>query len=132
MPEDLDQIKERMADGCNPRDCKLLLAREITSLYHGGREAEMAECFFVDAFTNKKVPEQAEALFVVLEQGTLYDCIRPLVNAKLIGSGGEFRRLISQGGIQKNGIKVEVLEEKLQSGDILRIGKRKFVRVETV
>ncbi len=132
MPEDLDQIKERMADGCNPRDCKLLLAREITSLYHGAGEAEMAERFFVDAFTNKKVPEQAEALFVVLEQGTLYDCIRPLVNAKLIGSGGEFRRLISQGGIQKNGIKVEVLEEKLQSGDILRIGKRKFVRVETV
>ncbi|MCI8530677.1 MAG: tyrosine--tRNA ligase [Lachnospiraceae bacterium] len=132
MPEDLDQIKERMADGCNPRDCKLLLAREITSLYHGAGEAEMAERFFVDAFTNKKVPEQAEALFVVLEQGTLYDCIRPLVNAKLIGSGGEFRRLISQGGIQKNGIKVEVLEEKLQSGDILRIGKRKFVRVESV
>ena len=131
LPEDLDRIKERMADGCNPRDCKLLLAKEITTLYHGTQEAERAERFFVDTFTNKVVPEQAEALPVVLEQGTLFDCIRPLVNAGLVGSGGEFRRLIAQGGVQKNGVRVESLEEIIQSGDILRVGKRKFVRVET-
>ena len=131
LPEDLDRIKERMADGCNPRDCKLLLAKEITTLYHGAQEAERAERFFVDTFTNKIVPEQAEALPVVLEQGTLFDCIRPLVNAGLVGSGGEFRRLIAQGGVQKNGVRVESLEEIIRSGDILRVGKRKFVRVET-
>lgn len=131
LPEDLDDIKERMADGCNPRDCKLLLAKEITRLYHGAEEAEAAEHFFVDAFTKKEVPEQAEALCVVLERGTLFDCVRPLVNAGLVGSGGEFRRLIAQGGVQKNGVRVEALEEIVQSGDILRVGRRKFVRVET-
>lgn len=131
LPEDLDQLKEKMADGCNPRDCKLLLAKEITTLYHGAQEAEMAERFFVDTFTNKTVPEQAEALPVVLEQGTLFDCVRPLVTAGLVGSGGEFRRLIAQGGVQKNGVRVESLDEVVQSGDILRVGKRKFVRVET-
>lgn len=131
LPEDLDEIKERMADGCNPRDCKLLLAKEITRLYHGAEEAEAAEQFFVDAFTKKEVPEQAEALCVVLERGTLFDCVRPLVNAGLVGSGGEFRRLIAQGGVQKNGVRVEALEEIVQSGDILRVGRRKFVRVET-
>ncbi len=130
MPEDLDQIKERMADGCNPRDCKLLLAKEITALYHGEEEAEVAKRFFIDAFTNKEVPEQAGALAVVMEKGTLFDCIRPLINAGLVGSGGEFRRLIAQGGVQKNGVRVEHLEEAVQTGDILRIGRRKFVRVE--
>jgi len=130
LPEELDKIRERLADGCNPRDCKLLLAREVTALYHSAEETEEAERFFVEAFTKKAVPEQAPALSVVLEQGTLFDCVRPLVNAGLVRSGSELRRLISQGGVQKNGVRVEGLEETVQTGDILRIGKRNFVRLE--
>ncbi len=131
MPEELDLIKEKMADGCNPRDCKILLAKEITSLYHSAEDAEMAERFFIEAFTNKEVPEQAEKLCVVLEHGTLFDCVRPLVNAGLVGSGAEFRRLLAQGGVKKNGVKIDNLEEAVKSGDVLQVGKRKFVRVET-
>jgi len=130
LPEELDKVKERLADGCNPRDCKLLLAKEITALYHSAEETEEAERFFTQAFTKREVPRQADGLSVVLERGTLYDCVRPLVNAGLVGSGAEFRRLISQGGVQKNGVRVEALEEAVQTGDILKVGKRKFVRVE--
>jgi len=129
-PEDLDKIKERLADGCNPRDCKILLARAVTSLYHSERECAEAEDFFIEAFTNKGVPEQAKALAVVLEKGTLSDCVRPLVSAEMVGSGAEFRRLIAQGGVQKNGIPVKTIEEEVRTGDVLKIGKRRFVRVE--
>lgn len=104
---------------------------EITSLYHSAEDAEMAERFFIEAFTNKEVPEQAEKLCVVLEHGTLFDCVRPLVNAGLVGSGAEFRRLLAQGGVKKNGVKIDNLEEAVKSGDVLQVGKRKFVRVET-
>ena len=129
-PEELDKIKERLADGCNPRDCKLILAGMITSLYHTREETEAAECFFREAFTNKAVPEQAQVLEVVLESGTVHDCVRPLIQAGLVESGSQFRRLVSQGGVQKNGVRVENMEENIQTDDVLKIGKRRFVRIK--
>lgn len=130
LPEELDVIKERLADGCNPRDSKLLLARSITRLYHGEEETADAERFFQEAFTNKAVPEHVDVLPVVMESGTLYDCVRPLVNAGLVDSGGQFRRLLAQGGVKKNGETVNALEEPVQTGDVLKVGKRNFVRLE--
>lgn len=130
LPEELDEIKERLADGCNPRDSKLLLAKSITGLYHGKEETGDAERFFLEAFTNKAVPEQVDVLSVVMESGTLYDCVRPLVNAGLVESGSQLRRLLAQGGVKKNGAPVRALEEPVQTGDVLKVGKRNFVRVE--
>ncbi len=130
LPEELDEIKERLADGCNPRDSKLLLAKSITGLYHGEEETGDAERFFLEAFTNKAVPEQVDVLSVVMESGTLYDCVRPLVNAGLVESGSQLRRLLAQGGVKKNGVPVRALEEPVQTGDVLKVGKRNFVRVE--
>ena len=75
------------------------------------------------------MPEQARILEAVLESGTLFDCIRPLVNAGIVESGAQFRRLVAQGGVQKNGIRVEKLEEPVKSGDVLKVGKRQFVRI---
>lgn len=130
QPEELDKIKEQLADGRNPRDYKMVLARTVTLLYHSAEETEEAEKFFKEAFTNKAVPEQVDTLDVVLESGTLFDCIHPLISAGIVKSGGEFRRLIAQGGVQKNGVRVEALEENAQTGDVLKVGKRKFVRIE--
>lgn len=130
LPEELDKVKEDLADGCNPRDCKLVLARTITALYHSPENTAEAEQFFRQAFTKKEVPDQAQILEVVLESGTLFDCIRPLVNAGIVESGAQFRRLIAQGGVQKNGVRVERPEEPVKSGDVLRVGKRRFVQVK--
>ena len=93
-------------------------------------ETSEAKRFFREAFTNKAVPEQAQTLEAVLVSGTLMDCIRPLANAGIIESGAQFRRLIAQGGVQKNGIRVERVEEKIQNDDVLKVGKRRFVRIK--
>lgn len=130
-PEELDKVKEELADGGNPRDAKLLLARMITALYNGEGEAEAAESFFREAFTNRRVPEDVDTLQVILEKGTLLECVRPLVNGSYVGSGAEFRRLVAQGGVQKNGERVKDMEEKVQTGDVLKVGKRRFVRIKT-
>ena len=102
----------------------------ITSLYHSPEDTAEAENFFREAFTDRKVPDQAEILEAVLESGTLFDCVRPLVNAGIVESGAQFRRLIAQGGVQKNGVRVNQLEEPVQSGDVLKVGKRRFVQVK--
>ena len=130
QPEKLDQVKEELADGGNPRDAKLLLAKTITRLYHSEEETEGAERFFLEAFTKRQVPDDADTLPVVMERGKLLDCIRPLVNAGLVSSGAEFRRMLAQGGIQKNGMRVGNVDEAIQTGDVLKIGKRKFVKIE--
>ncbi len=130
LPEELDGIKEQLADGCNPKESKLLLAKAITGLYHSEEETKDAEKFFQEAFTNKAVPEQVDALFVVMERGNLYDCIHPLVSAGLVTSGSQFRRLLAQGGVKKNGETVNALEEPVRTGDVLKVGKKSFVQIE--
>lgn len=129
LPEDLDGIKAKLAEGWNPRDCKLVLARTVTALYHSEEETARAEEFFLEAFTKKAVPEQVDALPVEWESGTLFDCIRPLADAGILDSGAQFRRLLSQGGVQKNGERMDALEEIVRKGDVLKIGKRKFIRI---
>lgn len=130
LPEELDRVKEELADGGNPRDAKLLLARTVTALYHSAEDTQAAENFFLEAFTNRQVPEDVDVLQVILEKGNLLDCVRPLVNGGYVGSGAEFRRLVVQGGVQKNGERVMEMTETVRSGDVLKVGKRRFVRVE--
>ena len=78
----------------------------------------------------KAVPEQADALTVEFCRGNLFDWVRPLANAGIVESGGQFRRLIAQGGVCINGVRAGSMEEAVETGDVLRIGKRKFVRIE--
>ena len=52
------------------------------------------------------------------------------MNAGLVESGSQLRRLLAQGGVKKNGVPVRALEEPVQTGDVLKVGKRNFVRVE--
>lgn len=129
-PEELDGIRDQLDGGCNPRDVKLQLARTVTELYHSEQETREAEQFFLEAFTNKAVPENVDGLQVTKQKGTLFDCVQPLIGAGLIASGSELRRLVAQGGVQKNGVRVESMEEPVQTGDVIKIGKRRFVRLE--
>ncbi len=136
LPEELDKIKEALADGCNPRDVKLTLARTVTALYHTAEETESAEQFYQEAFSKKAIPQEIPVLQIVMEKEvdevTLTDAIRLLVNGGWAASGSEFRRLVAQGGVQKNGEKVSGMEEVIHTGDVLKIGKKKFVRIEMV
>lgn len=132
LPQELEKIKEELADGCNPRDMKLRLAADVTNLYHSGEEAEDARRFYEEAFARKAVPEKADGLQVVMERGNLYDVIPALLRDKLIESGSGFRRLLAQGGISLNGERAGNLEIRINTGDVLKIGKKRFVRLELV
>lgn len=132
LPQELEKIKEELADGCNPRDMKLRLAAAITDMYHSGEEAEDARRFYEEAFARKAVPEKADGLQVVMERGNLYDVIPALLRDKLIESGSGFRRLLAQGGISLNGERAGNLEIRINTGDVLKIGKKRFVRLELV
>ncbi|MBR5800883.1 MAG: tyrosine--tRNA ligase [Lachnospiraceae bacterium] len=130
LPDDLDILKQQLAEGCNPRDIKLILARTITGLYHSEEDTAQAETFFMQAFTQKGIPDVLDTLPVVVQRGTLQDIITPLVQSGSIKSGSEFRRILTQGGVTLNQQKITDLDTHIKSGDVLKVGKKTFFKLE--
>lgn len=132
LPDELDKIKAALDNGSNPKDCKLLLSRTITSLYHTPRETAAAEAFFHQAFTNKQIPEEVPTLSLPLNAGTLQEAVPFLVKGGFAASNNEFRRLLTQGGISINERKAVSLQTPIKSGDVLKIGKKIFVKLDAL
>jgi tyrosyl-tRNA synthetase len=125
-PDEIDKIKEQLSSGVNPRDIKMMLAKEVTSLYHGEIEAEEAETFFKSLFQKNEIPEDIPVHRISLGE-TLIDIITA---AKQVPSKSEARRLISQGGVKLNGEKLaDAARCDFNNNDILQIGKRKFIKL---
>lgn len=133
LPENLNKIKERLAEGCNPMKIKKELAETITLLYHTKEETEAAKQFYEEAFSQRAIPTDIPTVEIQAEGDRLQDILKPLVQQKAAGqikSVNELRRLISQGGFKINGDRVEELEQKVKTGDVLQIGKKTFLKLK--
>lgn len=122
--EEIDKKKARLAAGENPRDLKMELALEIASMYHGQAEAEKAKNNFINTFSNKNLPTEIEEF-----QPSQHDLLSILVEAKLVSSKGEARRVIDQGGVKIDGETVKDPALEIKTGSILQKGKLKFIKV---
>lgn len=128
-PDYIATMKKALLDGTNPRDIKQELARIITGLYHSKDEVEEAITYYEDAFHKGKVPKKIPELIINWEEDLLIDIIGLLKKEKYISSSSEFRRLIKQGGVSINEEKTDDLEQVLYSEDVIKIGKKKFVKI---
>lgn len=127
-PDRIDEIKSALENGKNPRDVKYELAEVITALYHSPQEVEAAKKFYEAAFSKKAIPENIPEL-VIGDKKVLIDIGALLVEEKYVASVSEFRRLVAQGGVKLNQETVEDLNVELTNGDVLRIGKKKFIKL---
>lgn len=128
-PDTIHKIKNELMEGKNPKDIKLLLAETITALYHTKEELEEAITYFKTAFEEKNIPDNIPELIIELENDLLKDIIPLLVKEKYVQSNSEFRRLLLQGGIQVNQEKEVDLDMVLACGDVIKIGKKRFVKI---
>lgn len=128
-PDKIEQIKHDLEQGRNPRDIKLMLAEIITSLYHTEDETKGAKLFYEEAFSKKSIPNDIPNFVIDSDKDKLIDMSSLLVEQKIVSSNSEFRRLLKQGGIQLNGEKIDDLETVLICGDVLKIGKKRFLRI---
>lgn len=132
-PDTVDRIKEDLITGSvNPRDIKMNLAKEIVRLYSNEEQSEAAEKHFITVFQSKGIPDVIDTIEISgleLIDGEI--CITELItNAKLAPSKSEARRLVQQGAVRLNGVKVDTLNRiRLDEGSILQVGKLKFVRI---
>lgn len=131
-PTVMNDIKERLQQNENPRNIKLELAQIITRLYHGEEAMQEALHYFQTAFQKKQIPENIPSLLVEIGQELLQDVIPELIEMELVKSKSEFVRLLKQDGVSLNGEKIttEELPRVLMNGDVLQIGKKRFVRFE--
>jgi len=129
-PDDIAAIEQALKEGANPRDIKIELAQIITKSYHGDKRMQEAFEYYNMVFGKKEIPENMPELSIEKQNPCIADIISPLVKGNYISSNSEFRRLVKQGGIQVNREKIADLEQKLQSGDVIKIGKKKFVRIK--
>ncbi|MGG7142719.1 tyrosine--tRNA ligase [Clostridium nigeriense] len=126
-PDEIEKVSKRLENGENPRDIKLELAKIITRLYHSQEELNEAIEFYSTAFSKKAIPNNIPSLNFT--GSNLRDILDDLLNEKYIPSKKEFNRLLEQGGIQLNGEKIKDLDATLKEDDVLKIGKKKFIKL---
>jgi len=127
--DEIKTIQSRLQQGENPRHLKSELAKMITAFYHSTSAAEQAETEFNKIFQAKGVPEKIPYIKLKADSYSIVDLI---MLAKLAPSKSETKRLIQQGGVSLNQSKITNWQTQLQphNGDILKVGKRKFVKLK--
>ncbi len=124
--EVIDELVKTLAGGANPRDAKASLAREIVGMYHGGAAALAAEEAWNRQFRDGGRPDEIEEVTVTATK----DMVDLLVQTKMASSKGEARRLIDQGGVKLGGHVVNLGSPvKLSDGQILQVGKRRYLKL---
>jgi tyrosyl-tRNA synthetase len=119
---EIAKLKAEVAQGRNPKDAKVLLAKEITTRFHSASAAEAAEADF-DNRAKGGIPDEIED--VSLSGAPIG--IGALLKAP---STTEANRLIDQGGVRIDGGVVSDKGLKLQAGTfVAQVGKRKFARI---
>ena len=114
----------------NPRDIKRSLARKIVSMYHSEEDAGAAEEEFDRIFVKKDVPDEIETFSYAAPNGTV-GILQLLLDAKLVDSKGEARRLIEQGGVSVDGMKIADINASVQLPRpvIVKVGRRRFLKI---
>lgn len=129
-PDKIEEFRNEMKNGKNPRDIKFELAKNITRLYHTEEETKVAINYFNEVFKKGNLPDIIPEVAIPQECNTLKEIGRILVVEGLVGSVNEFKRLVSQGGVYINKVKIIDWENTLiNNGDVMKLGKKKFVKI---
>ena len=123
---EIAQLKSDVANGKNPRDVKILLAKEIIARFHDEASAGAAEQEFINRFQKGAIPDEMPEFTFEGEMGLA----SLLKEAGLVPSTSEAIRAAQQGGVKIDGEKVEDVKQTAQKGTfVYQVGKRKFARI---
>ncbi|HZF82726.1 MAG TPA: tyrosine--tRNA ligase [Burkholderiaceae bacterium] len=124
--EEIAALKAEVAAGRNPKDAKVLLAKELTARFHSAQAAEAAEQDFIHR-SKGGVPDEIPEVTL---SGAPLGIAQLLKQANLAPSTSEGNRLIDGGGVRVDSAVVSDKGLKLGAGSyVVQVGKRKFARV---
>ena len=123
---EIAQLKADVANGKNPRDVKILLAKEIIARFHDDAAADAAEQEFINRFQKGAMPDDMPKFTFEGEIGLA----NLLKEAGLVASTSEANRMVQQGGVKIDGEKVEDAKLVISTSTaVYQVGKRKFAKV---
>ncbi len=126
-PHEIEGLEKEVQSGnLHPRDAKMKIAFEITSIFYSEVEAQRAQDVFIKTFQQKEIPDEMPE-FELQSGQTVLDVI---LAAKLAASKSEARRLFDQKGVRLDGETVERADTPFPHPGVLQVGKRKFLRVK--
>ena len=123
---EIDLMKQEVAAGRNPRDCKVLLGQEIVARFHTDGAAEKA----LEEFNHRAkggIPDDIPELQL---SGAPLGIAALLKAANLVPSSSEANRNIDQSGVRVDGTVITDKTLKLNAGTyVVQVGKRRFAKV---
>lgn len=128
--EEIQKLRDDVANGMNPRDVKFLLAEEIAARFHSAEAGRQARANFVAQFQKGKLPEDIPDIKLEISPAGM---ILPSIikDAGLTSSNTEARRLIRQGAVRLNGERISdenlLLQPKMTI--TLQVGKLRYANV---
>ncbi len=123
---DIAALKKDVEAGRNPKDAKVMLAREITARFHSAAAADAAEQDFINR-SKGGVPDEIAEVSI---SGAPLGIGQLIKQAGLAASSGEANRLVDGGGVRVDSTVISDKGLKLPAGTyVVQVGKRKFARV---
>jgi tyrosyl-tRNA synthetase len=128
--DDIAGLRRRVAEGLNPRDAKFELGLELVERFHDANAATAAKEEFISRFQQGAMPEEMPELSLASKDGRL-GIAHLLKEAGLVSSTSEACRMIKQGAVRIDGVRVEDRGLEIDAGStgIYQVGKRKFSRI---
>jgi len=134
VPEkELAEFRQQLAaQSVNPMILKKRLAREIVTQFHSAGAARDAESHFEKVVQKKEAPQEIRVYSIPSSEafGTpRVDITTVLVDAGIVKSRGEVKRLLAQGAVEINGKRIDTNVVEIPDGSIIQIGKRRFLKI---
>jgi tyrosyl-tRNA synthetase len=122
---EIDNLKEQMQQGKNPRDIKFILAKEIIARFHSDDAANQAEQNFINQFAKNQIPDDIPE-FIFTKDIKLPNALK---DAGLCPSTSNAMQMIKQGAVKIDGAKVVDKDMILPNKAVYQVGKRKFAKI---
>jgi tyrosyl-tRNA synthetase len=130
---EIAELRRRVADGRNPRDVKIELAKEIVARFHGTAASELALAGFITRFREKALPTDLVPKLLAVDPAGLR-IANVLKEGGLTSSTSEANRKIDEGAVRIDGQRVTDRSLILVPGadHVFQIGSRHFARLQLV
>ena len=128
--QEIAGLKKEQKAGKNPRDIKILLAKELIERFHSVKDAQSAEEAFINRFQKGIIPSDIEEVSISIE-GNEVPLPNLLKEVALVSSTSEAMRMIKQGAVKIDDNKIEdpKLTVKKNTSGVFQVGKRKIKKV---
>jgi tyrosyl-tRNA synthetase len=125
----IKQLQQEVVDGKNPRDVKMELARELVARFHSESAAMQAQTAFVSRFQHGQLPTDiTELTFNSVGAGIAIGNL--LRDAGLVSSTSEALRMINQGAVRIDGVKISNRSLIIMPGtSVYQVGKRRHAKI---